>query len=327
MKKIVLSILSIVSVLLMSACSQVKEGEFPNIEDMKAVNMSNEEMIEYLEEINYGDHNIYSFNMNLDMSYTYQDTLYTGDIWSNNFNSYQVEKKMVGEFDLQAFVNLNEELENVDEMIIEANYDIFTSQAGGPISYTTSESNGQIGVYVQDEMIYMSTDVNSKEEGVETSISSKQKMGLEESIFSSEGTEFNETIVDIDEMINKDIDEVDQMKMYTKGSVDYISFSLNEDVLGNNEYFNTISSVAGIDVINKMNQQVANSVEFSFVIAVKDQEVLQSAYRMSLDLKDEYDSYLTFTVVLDVIDKMEDFPNDLDDYQLVSDLSGFFFGE
>jgi len=325
MKKIVLILLSVVSVLLLTACSQVEEGEFPNTENMKAVDMSQEEMLEYLEEVEYVENQIYAFTLNLDMSYTYQSTEFTGDFLSGTIDSYQVEKKMVSNVDLQAFVSLSKDFESIDEMIIEANYDIFASQGGGKTSYTTSESSGQLGVYVQDEMLYISTDIRTEEDGVETSLSSKQKTGLE-SMFSGEDIEFNKTIIDIDEFTNEDMSEIDQMHMYKKGSVDYIEFSLKQDVLSGNEYFDTISDMIGMDVIDDMEQKPANSVEFSFVIAVKDQEVIQSAYRISLDLNDEYDSYFTFTVVLDVIDKMEDFPNDLDEYQLVPDLSGLFFG-
>ncbi|QWB96077.1 hypothetical protein KHQ89_01105 [Mycoplasmatota bacterium] len=80
-----------------------------------------------------------------------------------------------------------------------------------------------------------------------------------------------------------------------------------------------------IELDRFLNEDI-DEFNMSYVLAFKDNKVIQSGFRLSIILNDENQSYVEITVVIDMVDEMPEFPDDFDNYNKINGIEDILSG-
>ena len=319
MKKTVLSVIILCFITLLSSCSQVSQGEYPDLENMKTVEMSQQEMTDYINDITFDESSIQSVKMNMDVDYAYSSTEFVGDIWSGNYDTVSVDHSISGQLEAMAAIKLDEKDNMVEEMNVSVDFELnMKERKQGETQNIDYEA--QLNTYLVDEILYINTDFLTSIDGVNTKVDSKQKI-LDVPIKIDE-------ILAIDDIeITSDMfEDMDTVTMYQNGSVDYIEFSINKEIFYDLD-LTSVYSLASIADLDRFLQEDIDEFEMTYVMAIKDNVMIQNGLKVNMALSDENNSYINILVVADMVDEMPDFPDDLDSYTRIDgieDILGSF---
>ena len=312
MKKFVLTFLSLSFIFLLSACSDINQGEFPDLDDMKVENLSTEEMSNYLSEVTYDESMMESIKLNIDMNISSEETISTGSVWDNTFSIGTISTDVSGELNFLSVIDYNEDDHILNEMHTTLDFDLNVFMTGTALPYNQNyDYEGEIASYFTNDYLYLNTDVASSYNGVHTQIESLQKISNENidlemlGIDTPDLTDVNDLSLDVDE-IKEMLDEFDQVTMYKDGSIDYLALEIDlESYIGNTDPTSNFDSL-GIDLDDF-------DFDMSIVMAIKDETIMQVAMKLDAKLDDE-GSYFNLELITDMITDMPDFPDDLDSY-------------
>lgn len=312
MKKFVLTLISFSFIFLLSACSDINQGEFPDLDDMKVENLSTEEMSNYLSEVTYDESMMESIKLNIAMNISSEETISTGSVWDNTFSIGTISTDVSGELNFLSVIDYNEDDRILNEMHTTLDFDFNVFMTGTALPYNQNyDYEGEIASYFTNDYLYLNTDVASSYNGVHTQIESLQKISNENidlemlGLDSPDLTDVNDLSLDVDE-IKEMLDEFDQVTMYKDGSIDYLALEIDlESYIGNTDPTSNFDSL-GIDLDDF-------DFDMSIVIAIKDETIMQVAMKLDAKLDDE-GSYFNLELITDMITDMPDFPDDLDSY-------------
>lgn len=312
MKKFVLTFLSLSFIFLLSACSDINQGEFPDLDDMKVENLSTEEMSNYLSEVTYDESMMESIKLNIDMNISSEETISTGSVWDNTFSIGTISTDVSGELNFLSVIDYNEDDHILNEMHTTLDFDLNVFMTGTALPYNQNyDYEGKIASYFTNDYLYLNTDVASSYNGVHTQIESLQKISNENidlemlGLDSPDLTDVTDLSLDVDE-IKEMLDEFDQVTMYKDGSIDYLALEIDlESYIGNTDPTSNFDSL-GIDLDDF-------DFDMSIVMAIKDETIMQVAMKLDAQLDDE-GSYFNLELITDMITDMPDFPDDLDSY-------------
>lgn len=312
MKKFVLTLISFSFIFLLSACSDINQGEFPDLDDMKVENLSTEEMSNYLSEVTYDESMMESIKLNIAMNISSEETISTGSVWDNTFSIGTISTDVSGELNFLSVIDYNEDDHILNDMHTTLDFDFNVFMTGTALPYNQNyDYEGEIASYFTNDYLYLNTDVASSYNGVHTQIESLQKISNENidlemlGLDSPDLTDVNDLSLDVDE-IKEMLDEFDQVTMYKDGSIDYLALEIDlESYIGNTDPTSNFDSL-GIDLDDF-------DFDMSIVIAIKDETIMQVAMKLDAKLDDE-GSYFNLELITDMITDMPDFPDDLDSY-------------
>lgn len=312
MKKFVLTLISFSFIFLLSACSDINQGEFPDLDDMKVENLSTEEMSNYLSEVTYDESMMESIKLNIAMNISSEETISTGSVWDNTFSIGTISTDVSGELNFLSVIDYNEDDHILNDMHTTLDFDFNVFMTGTALPYNQNyDYEGEIASYFTNDYLYLNTDVASSYNGVHTQIESLQKISNENidlemlGLDSPDLTDVNDLSLDVDE-IKEMLDEFDQVTMYKDGSIDYLALEIDlESYIGNTDPTSNFDSL-GIDLDDF-------DFDMSIVMAIKDETIMQVAMKLDAKLDDE-GSYFNLELITDMITDMPDFPDDLDSY-------------
>lgn len=312
MKKIILTLISFSFIFLLSACSDINQGEFPELEDMKVQNLSTEEMATYISEISYDESLMESIKLNISMDISSEEMVSSGNIWDDTYTIGTLTTDISGELNFLSVVDYNDDDQMLNKMHTSLDFDVNVFMAGATLPYNQSyDYKGEIGSYFTNDYLYLNTDINSSYNGISTQIESMQKISNDNIDLEMLGldipnvTDVTVSPLDVDE-IKETLDEFDQVTMYKDGSIDYLALEIDlESYYGDTDLISSFDSL-GIDLDDF-------DFDISIVMAIKDETLMQVAMKLDAQLDDE-GSYFNLELITDMITDMPDFPDDLDSY-------------
>lgn len=312
MKKIILTLISFSFIFLLSACSNINQGEFPDLDNMKVQNLSTEEMSTYLSDITYDENMMESIKLNIDMDISSEEIVTSGNIWDDTYTIGTLSTDISGELNFLSVIDYNEDDQILNEMHTTLDFDLNVFMTGATLPYNQNyDYKGELASYFTNNYLYLNTDISSSYNGVNTQIESMQKISNDNidlemlGIETPDLTDLTDLSLDADE-IKEMLDEVDQVTMYKDGSIDYLELKFDMDSLIDDA--NQISGLEllGIDLDNF-------DFDMSLVVAIKDEKIMQVAMKLDAIFDDE-GSYFNLELITDMITDMPDFPDDLDSY-------------
>lgn len=312
MKKIILPLISFSFIFLLSACSNINQGEFPDLDNMKVQNLSTEEMSTYLSDITYDENMMESIKLNIDMDISSEEIVTSGNIWDDTYTIGTLSTDISGELNFLSVIDYNEDDQILNEMHTTLDFDFNVFMTGATLPYNQNyDYKGELASYFTNNYLYLNTDISSSYNGVNTQIESMQKISNDNidlemlGIETPDLTDLTDLSLDADE-IKEMLDEVDQVTMYKDGSIDYLELKFDMDSLIDDA--NQISGLEllGIDLDNF-------DFDMSLVVAIKDEKIMQVAMKLDAIFDDE-GSYFNLELITDMITDMPDFPDDLDSY-------------
>jgi len=301
--------------MLLSSCSQVNEGEYPDLENMKVVEMSQQEIMDYMDEASLNMENTLLLKVDMDMDYEYTQMSFVGDIWSGYYDTVNTTHRMSGQFESAAYFKINDEDNELEEVNASITFDMNMYQRSEGETLDM-DYNADLNIYLLDETMYMDTNLATSIEGVNTEISSKQKMDIEDTT-----TEF----IDNEALTQDTFGEFESATMYKKGSVDYIELSFDQEAFDALD-LTDITDLGSIIELDRFLTGNIGEFNMSYVLAFKDNKVIQSGFRLSITLNDENQSYVEMTVVIDMVDEMPEFPDDFDSYNKINSIEDILSG-
>lgn len=312
MKKIILPLISFSFIFLLSACSNINQGEFPDLDNMKVQNLSTEEMSTYLSDITYDENMMESIKLNIDMDISSEEIVTSGNIWDDTYTIGTLSTDISGELNFLSVIDYSEDDQILNEMHTTLDFDLNVFMTGATLPYNQNyDYKGELASYFTNNYLYLNTDISSSYNGVNTQIESMQKISNDNidlemlGIETPDLTDLTDLSLDADE-IKEMLDEVDQVTMYKDGSIDYLELKFDMDSLIDDA--NQISGLEllGIDLDNF-------DFDMSLVVAIKDEKIMQVAMKLDAIFDDE-GSYFNLELITDMITDMPDFPDDLDSY-------------
>jgi|GEM_PF-2327775 len=334
MKKILSIFVLFAAVVLMVGCGD-SQGEFPEINENKQVEMTAEEVTTLLSAVNMETETEEAMMLSIDLDISAVNEMI--DMWSN---TKFAETSIDGTVSSRTYMYMHDDITEV-KMLSENEIDLTVSTTFVEDSSLNEEETlkGSLNAYFTEQYLYYNADLESSTEVLDNG---KYKMNLGitqamwDELFTNPedmvddyldiGIDINEAIDD-SEMIGVMLD-AEMLKVYQSGGETTIYFDMNKQALLDHAYdmldvmYDTTnwSNEEYVEYkINEFEMPLEMFTEFEMQVAfvIEDDKMTKMGYQFNISGEAEGMSIdLTGTMVFDMFVEMPKMPNDLDDYEL-----------
>lgn len=334
MKKILSIFVLFAAVVLMVGCGD-SQGEFPEINENKQVEMTAEEVTTLLSAVNMETETEEAMMLSIDLDISAVNEM--TDMWSN---TKFAETNIDGTISSRTYMYMHDDITEV-KMLSENDIDLTVSTTYVNDSSLNEEETlkGSLNAYFTEQYLYYNADLESSTEVLDNG---KYKMNLGitqamwDELFTNPedmvddyldiGIDINEAIDD-SEMIGVMLD-AEMLKVYQSGGETTIYFDMNKQALLDHAYdmldvmYDTTNWSNEDYVEYKINEfemplEMFTEFEMQVAFVIEDDKMTKMGYQFNISGEAEGMSIdLTGTMVFDMFVEMPKMPNDLDDYEL-----------